>query len=182
MSPLIGHCLCNAGIGYATQLPSVLRRRHPVYSVFSAFHDVDRSKRRKPLKPKTSSFGFTVSELPRMDHLFRLAKQAGHDANRVFDGDFRYMRGTAHQGHEKRNRGLLPAVHPLCFKVPCSGYAQVRARRVEYCNIPRIINNIKYASLVMWTFNFCWQKITRHCIVSFIYKGVSYNARVFTSY
>jgi len=107
-------------------------------------HASDRQQRRKIFQPKTSSLAGIVPELPRLHNAIRLSPARGHDADWIFDCDFRHKRAS--ESHKKLNRFqpvLLSIGKPFLVlrQVPLVRRAsQKSARGVENRQIPTAIN------------------------------------------
>ena len=75
-----------------------------------------------------------MSELPWLYYLIRAAVTSGHNANRILD---RYPISICkHHLHKQNARFLLPVVHLLFSKPPCTAYSQVCAWWMSDQQIP----------------------------------------------
>src|ERR1022692_709550 len=69
LSPLLGHCFCDAGIEARALFPSLRSRRHLEHALLAALDDVGRFQRRQVLEPEACSLGLAVAKLPWLNAL-----------------------------------------------------------------------------------------------------------------
>src|SRR6185312_14568841 len=149
-----------------------------MHASFTACNDACGHEQRQTLEPKTSSLGFTMAELPRLNHLVRLANPAADDADRVFQSDTR-NRSRQELGNEHK-RPLLHTAGALGFKVPGTGDRQVRAGRMTNHQVPAIANHIENVALVVQASHLSRQKVAAHGLMTLGNEGIPDDAREFT--
>jgi hypothetical protein len=115
-----------------------------------------------------------MAEHPRLNDLGRRADRSRDDADRVL---YRYPgNGRIHQGANKLQRGLLPAVCTLLFKPPRPTDAQVIAGRESDHQIPLSLrDDVSNVPLEMVVVIRCWQQIARPSIVPTLAEGTAHD-------
>lgn len=150
-------------------------------TVLSPFDDVCCLKPRQTAQPKTCSFCLTVAEFIWLYDLICLPPKRGHNADWIFDRRHWNVARIPNNPHEKCNSLLLPSVHALFNKMSRSAYGKMCAFRVEYRQIPRIVDHIEQIALVMMAWLLRLKKIAGHGVMAARYKCIAYHAREFAT-
>jgi len=69
LSPLLGHCFCDAGIKARSLFPALRSGRHPEDALVAAGNNIGRLQRGQVLQPEACSLGLAMAELPGLNAL-----------------------------------------------------------------------------------------------------------------